>query len=76
MKVKTSISISKDILEAVDNYSTPSRSRSDFIEYVLIEFFKKIECDRQHEKDLKIINRRANRLNKEALDVLHYQVDL
>jgi hypothetical protein len=32
--------------------------------------------DEQNSRDLAILNRRAKRLNQEALDVLSYQVDL
>jgi hypothetical protein len=35
-----------------------------------------VDNDHQNVKDLEIINRRADELNEEALDVLDYQVAL
>jgi len=39
-------------------------------------FMAQIERGERNAKDLRIINRRAKRLNKEAADVLNYQVEL
>lgn len=74
MKVKTSITLSEDLLEAVDQRSTQFKNRSDFIEAAIRSFIAQMLRDEQNAKDLAIINRHADRLNQEAADVLAYQV--
>jgi len=76
MKVKTSITLSKDVLKAIEVHSKHYGSRSEFIESALMTFMAQIERGERNAKDLRIINRRAKRLNKEAADVLTYQVEL
>ncbi|MGB7291641.1 MAG: ribbon-helix-helix domain-containing protein [Thermodesulfobacteriota bacterium] len=74
MKVKTSITLSEDIIEAIDQWSTRFKNRSEFIESALRAYMAKLIRDEQNAKDLAIINERVERLNKEAADVLNYQV--
>ena len=73
MKVKTSVALSEDLLEAIDKRSGPFRNRSDFIETALRAFIAQMARDEQNARDLAIINRRADYLNQEAADVLAYQ---
>jgi metal-responsive CopG/Arc/MetJ family transcriptional regulator len=74
MKVKTSITLSEDVLEAIDRRSAPFKNRSDFIEAAIRAFIARMIQDEQNARDLAIINRQAERLNREAADVLAYQV--
>jgi metal-responsive CopG/Arc/MetJ family transcriptional regulator len=74
MKIKTSVTLAADLLKAIDEQSGPHRSRSDFIEKALRAYVDQIQRDQQNAKDLEILNRRADRLNREAVDVLTYQV--
>jgi metal-responsive CopG/Arc/MetJ family transcriptional regulator len=74
MKVKTSITLSEDLLEAIDQRSAQFKNRSDFIEAAIRAYIDKIIRDEQNTKDLAILNSQADRLNKEAADVLTYQV--
>jgi len=75
VKVKTSISLSTELLKAVDQRAKQGKkSRSDFIETVIWAFVEKTLRDEQNTKDLEILNRRAETLNREAADVLSYQV--
>lgn len=74
MKVKASITISDDILRAVDSLSKPYSNRSEFIESAVRRFIEQLKREKRNAEDLKIINRRAKRLNREAADVLDYQV--
>jgi metal-responsive CopG/Arc/MetJ family transcriptional regulator len=76
MKVKTSITLSKELLKAVDKLSGRHKSRSEFIEAALKAYIALIIRNEQNTRDLEIINRRADELNVEALDVLAYQVSL
>ena len=76
MKVKTSVTLSEDLLEAINRRSGPYKNRSDFIEAALRAFIAQMARDEQNARDLAIINRRADYLNQEAADVLAYQVRL
>ncbi|HKY73721.1 MAG TPA: ribbon-helix-helix domain-containing protein [Patescibacteria group bacterium] len=74
MKVKTSITLSEDLLEAIDQRSAQFKNRSDFIESAIRAFIAQVFREEQNAKDLAILNREAERLNQEAIDVLSYQV--
>jgi Arc/MetJ-type ribon-helix-helix transcriptional regulator len=74
MKVKTSVTLSEEVLEAIDQQAGPTKNRSDFIEKAVRAYIAQRLRDTQNAHDLEIINRRAARLNEEAADVLSYQV--
>ncbi|MDQ7827190.1 MAG: ribbon-helix-helix domain-containing protein [Candidatus Eremiobacteraeota bacterium] len=74
MKVKTSITLSEDLLKAVDEQSGAHGSRSEFIENALRSYLGQMLRLRQNARDMDIINRKADRLNDEAEDVLSYQL--
>jgi len=74
MKVKTSITVDKGLLETVDKLS--GRNRSAFIEAAVPVYIAQMTRQEQNAKDLEIINQRADDLNQAALDVLEYQVGL
>ena len=75
MKVKTSITLSEDVLKAMSEYAEDYKNRSEFIEEAIRAFIKQLIRSQQEARDLEIINRRAEFLNREAADVLAYQVD-
>ncbi len=74
MKVKTSITLSEDVLAAVDQLSGKHQNRSEFIEAAVRAFIADLERQQRNKRDLEIINRRADALNEEARDVLSFQV--
>ena len=75
MKVKTSITLSEELLSAVDRRTRQEkRTRSDFIEAAVRAFIEQLIRDEQNARDLELINRNADFLNREASDVLEYQV--
>lgn len=76
MKVKTSITLSEDIVKYIDATAGSAQTRSEFIENALRDFIVKQQQKERDLKDLSIINRRVEKLNKEAKDVLSYQVEL
>ena len=76
MKVKTSITLSDELIEAIEEYGQPYKNRSDFIEAAIRAFIKQIIREQENVRDIEIINRNAERLNEEASDVLAYQVQL
>ncbi|MCP4628637.1 MAG: hypothetical protein GY850_34780 [bacterium] len=76
MKIKTSITLSAEILEAIDLHIGGYRSRSEFLETAARKFIAQLARKEAERRDLEIINRHADSLNAEAEDVLTYQVSL
>ncbi len=70
MRVKTSVTLPRDLLERIDR-ADPNRSA--FLERAGRAYLARMEKTRRDARDAEIINRNADRLNKEALDVLDYQ---
>ncbi|KAF0144308.1 MAG: hypothetical protein FD156_1993 [Nitrospirae bacterium] len=75
MKVKTSITLSEDLLKSIDELGR-YENRSEFIEKAVKDFIEKQIRRKRELKDLDILNKKADKLNKEAEDVLSYQMDL
>jgi metal-responsive CopG/Arc/MetJ family transcriptional regulator len=73
MKEKTSITLSGDLLTAIDRLAGSKQSRSAFIERVLREFLRERARAAVQARDLDRINAAAQRLNAEAADVMGYQ---
>ena len=76
MKVKTSITLSEDLLKAVDTMAGKPGQRSEFIERALRGYIAEVERAQRSIRERECINRRAVRLNSEAEDVLGYQSDV
>jgi Arc/MetJ-type ribon-helix-helix transcriptional regulator len=76
MKIKTSITLSEEILEAIDLHIGEYRSRSEFLETAVRQFIGQLAREKAERRDLEIINRHADSLNAEAEDVLTYQAPL
>ncbi len=73
MKEKTSITLSGEVLAAIDRIAGSKQSRSAFIVGVLREFLRQRTLAAIQARDLERINAAAQRLNAEASDVLEYQ---
>lgn len=76
MKTKTSITLSTEILRAIDLHMGQFRSRSEFLETAARQFIVQLARKKAEQRDLAIINSNADSLNAEAEDVLSYQVPL
>ncbi|MCX6562795.1 MAG: ribbon-helix-helix domain-containing protein [Candidatus Aminicenantes bacterium] len=74
MKVKTSIALSEDLIQALNRYAADNRS--EFIEKALRSFLAQLVRNEKNVRDVLIINEKADALNSEAEDVLAYQVKL
>jgi metal-responsive CopG/Arc/MetJ family transcriptional regulator len=72
MKEKTSITLSKDVLQGIDRIAG-SKSRSAFIEAVLTQYLRRQARAQVEARDLELINKAADELNAEVEDVLRYQ---
>ena len=73
MKVKTSVTISEDLLEAIDKAAGRAGSRSAVIERMLRDHLAELERAQNRAAELDRLNRHADALNAEAADVLEYQ---
>ena len=73
MKVKTSVTLSPELLAAIDRNCHGKASRSAFLERVAWESIRSAERAERDARDIAIINANAERLNREALDVLQTQ---
>jgi metal-responsive CopG/Arc/MetJ family transcriptional regulator len=74
MKIKTSVTLSHEILAQLNNI-TSAGNRSDFIEKALWRYIELLHREKRNQEDLNIINKASSCLNKEAEDVLRYQTD-
>jgi metal-responsive CopG/Arc/MetJ family transcriptional regulator len=76
MKLKTSVTLSEDIVKSLGRAARRGESRSGTIERLLREGLAARARQAADARDLALINRHAGKLNAEAEDVLGYQVDL
>jgi metal-responsive CopG/Arc/MetJ family transcriptional regulator len=76
MKIKTSVALSDTLIAEIDRHAGRSASRSEFIENAVRSYIAALVRRRQNLRDRAIIDRNAARLNREAKDVLDYQVPL
>jgi metal-responsive CopG/Arc/MetJ family transcriptional regulator len=76
MKLKTSITLSSDLLKEIDRNAGSKSSRSAFIEAVMREYLKEKVREAINRRDVELINASIDYLNREALDVLRYQAPI
>jgi metal-responsive CopG/Arc/MetJ family transcriptional regulator len=75
MKVKTSITLTDELLSQVNEVAGEYRSRSEVIELALRAFIAARARAGRDARELDILNRQADRLNREVVDVLAYQTE-
>jgi predicted Rossmann fold nucleotide-binding protein DprA/Smf involved in DNA uptake len=69
------VSLADDVLEKLEHYAGTASSRSAYIERVLRRHFRRRARLEVNEQDRRKIDAAAERLNREAADVLDYQAD-
>lgn len=75
--VKTSISISSDLLEEIKTVAKEQKQNiTELVETGIRDYLKKLMREKRDTRDIEIINRNADELNREALDTLEYQIDI
>lgn len=70
VRVKTSVTLPKQLLGRLDRVD---KNRSAILERAAIAYLARLEREARDNQDIKIIDRNAKRLNREALDTLKYQ---
>lgn len=73
MKVKTSLTLSEDLVATLDRLAGSSVSRSSFIEQILRDFVEGRAQERRVAREAAAIDRHAARLNAEMADALSFQ---
>ncbi len=75
MKVKTSITLTKELLQEIDaRIESQQRSRSEFIEEAVRAFLAHADRMALQARDATLLRKHAATLNAEMADVLEYQV--
>jgi metal-responsive CopG/Arc/MetJ family transcriptional regulator len=70
VRVKTSITLPRELLLRLDRFDN---NRSALLERAALAYLAHLERQARDERDIRIINRNAARLNREAMDTLGYQ---
>ena len=76
MKVRTHITLPESLLKEIDELNDHARNRSMFIEEAIKAYVALRRRMIRDQRDLELLNRSARELNREAEDVLSYQVDI
>ncbi len=76
MKVKTSITLSDNLLTVIDQMLDKFKNRSSFLETAAWDYIAKLEREEQDSRDIALINQRADELNAETMEMLEYQAPL
>ena len=76
MKIKTSITLSDDLLFMIDEMAVEYKNRSEFIEITLRKALARMNRIQQDTRDILIINKHVDELNAELEDVLSYQIEI
>lgn len=76
MKLKTSITLSADVIKALDRLARKGESRSRTIERLLEDGLASLERRAADERDRRLIDEHADILNAETADALTYQADV
>jgi len=74
MKVKTSITLSENLIAEMDNLAGEFQSRSSFLEQAAWAYIAELKRQELAARDLAILDANADRLNEEIADALDYQV--
>ena len=75
MRRKTSVTLAEETVAAIDELATAGKNRSRIIEEAVNEYLERRERELRDRRDLEILNRHAERLNREVEDILAYQAE-
>jgi len=76
MKAKTSLTLSEDLIAAIDKLAGKKFSRSAYIEQILRDFVDRRAQARKDARETASINRHSAQLNAEMADALSFQAHL
>jgi metal-responsive CopG/Arc/MetJ family transcriptional regulator len=73
MRVRTSVTLPKELLIKIDALAGKKHKRSEIVETALRDYVAKESRRELNRRDIEIINANADKLNEEAIDTLEYQ---
>lgn len=76
MKVKTSVTLSHELVNTIDNFSGQFKNRSLFLEQAAWAYIADLKRKQRDARDLEILNQQADYLNDEFLDTEIFQTPL
>ncbi|MEK6699787.1 MAG: ribbon-helix-helix protein, CopG family [Nitrospirota bacterium] len=76
MKIKTSVALDEGLMKTIDKEFGGRKNRSQLIEEAVKEYVERRIHINRDLADLEILNKKSDKLNKEAADVLLFQADL
>jgi len=75
MKVKTSITLPKDLIAQIDELAEGAGNRSAFIEAAVATYIETLRRSKRDRDDLCILNVHSEKLNREMREFLKCQVE-
>lgn len=75
MKARTTITLEAETLRALDAYAGPEGNRSQVMELAVREYLERVERERREARDLEILDRTADELDREVDEVLDLQAE-
>jgi len=75
MRVKTSVTLSEELLAQMDRVGGGKVNRSEFLERAAWSELAMMKRRHRENRDRRILDRAAADLNREALDVLEFQTE-
>ena len=75
MRVRTSVTLPKDLLAQVDALVSKNRRRSAVVETALVEYVAKERPKSANLRDIKIINKNAELINRQVEETLEFQAE-
>lgn len=76
MKIKTSVTLSEELIKEIDALVVSNQNRSAFLESAAWDYIAKLRRAQRNARDLTILNENAEQFNEEMADVLSYQIPL
>lgn len=76
MKVKTSITLSEELLATIDEQSNLFNSRSEFFEAAARYLLEVLAYEKRNAHDKAILEQYADQYREESEDLLDYQIPL
>ena len=73
MKVRTSVTLPKELLVKVDALAGRKNRRSAIVESALVEYVAKEKPKKLNHRDIQIINENAGLINKQVEETLEFQ---
>ncbi len=75
MKVRTSITLPEELLVKVDELAGSKNRRSKIVESALVAYVEKKTPRKRNQRDIDIINKNADLINKQVEETLEFQAE-